>query len=222
MRCAGFALGSLALAACAQSIGATARVPNPLTTTASEAHDVSYELDIEIRDIKHPEGLARDAIGLGPYASDRAILPAYIPARIFHQAALLDVRNPDEVRVDLLLTAEWRELAQLDGYTVELRDDRGELVSPQQVNRAAERHRDYEASYQAWKNFQTVHLPGGETYAMWGPEQYYVSERVWRGGGAVVFRRPGLMGNSTRSLTLLLRSRSRTLRFTWLFDRPHI
>src|SRR5262249_2958523 len=150
-----------------------------------------------------------------------ALLPAYIPPRTFHQAALLDVRSPDEVRVDLLLTSEWRELARLDGYTVELRDDRGELVSPQEVDQAAERHRDYEATYQAWKNFQTVRLHDGDSFAMWGPELYYVSERVWRGGGEVVFRRSGLVGGSTRSLTLLLRSRARTLRFTWLFDLPH-
>jgi len=222
MRCA--AVAFVLFAACAQSIGATARVPHPLGAPSTTATDVNYELDIEIRDIKHPEGLAREEVGgvLHPFSNAHAqVLPAYIPARIFHQAALLDVRSPDEVRVDLLLTSEWRELARLDEYTVELLDDRGELVTPQDVVQAAERHKDYEAQYQAWKNVQNVKLPDGDVYAMWAPEHYYVSERVWRGGGEVVFRRSGLVGGSTRSITILLHNRARTLRFTWLFDRPH-
>jgi hypothetical protein len=221
MRCAAVAL--VGFAACAPSVGATARVPHPLHAPSTTATDVNYELDIDIRDIKHPEGLAHEEVGgvLHPFSNSRGqILPSYIPARTFHQAALLDVRSPNEVRVDLLLTSEWRELARLDGYTVELRDDRGELVMPQEVDLATERHKDYEAQYQAWKNFQTVKLPGGDVFEMWAPEHYYVSERVWRGGGAVVFRRSGLVGGGTRSLTLLLRSRARTLRFTWLFDLP--
>jgi hypothetical protein len=222
MRCA--AVAFVLFAACAQSVGATARVPHPLGAPATAATDVNYELDIEIRDIKNPEGLAHEEVGgvLRPFSNARAaLMPSYIPARIFHQAALLDVRSPDEVRVDLLLTSEWRELARLDGYTVELRDDRGELVAPQDVEQAAERHKDYEGQYQAWKNFQTVKLPDGGVWAMWAPESYYVSERVWRGGGAVVFRRNGLVGGTTRSLTLTLHNSARTLRFTWIFDRPH-
>src|SRR5215831_15766158 len=138
MRCAAVAL--VLFAACAQSVGATARVPHPLGAPVTTATDVNYELDIEIRDIKHPEGLARDEVGgvMRPFSNaGAALMPSYIPARIFHQAALLDVR--------------------------------GELVSPQDIEQAAERHKDYEAQYQAWKNFQTVKLPDGGVWAMWAP-----------------------------------------------------
>src|SRR5262245_52442554 len=181
MRCA--AVAFVSFAACAQSIGATARVPHPLNAPSTTATDVNYELAIDIRDIKHPEGLAHEEVGgvLRPYSNARdALLPAYIPARTFHQAALLDVRSPDEVRVDLLLTSEWQELARLDGYTVELRDDRGELVSPIEVDQAAQRHKDYEATYQAWKNLQTVRLTEGGGLAMVRANQNLVGEqRRW-------------------------------------------
>jgi hypothetical protein len=210
------ALACLVLAACARSLDATARVPHPLTTPSSETN---YALAIEIRDIKQPEGIAQETVGGDQPAVRRehAMMPVYIPPRTFLQAALLEAHGPDEVRIDLLLTAEWRELARIDGYKVELRDDAGELVAPEEVDATAERHRDYQATYQAIKKFQTAWLPGGEVFTMWGPEEYYVQERVWRGGGAVVFRRPGLLRVATRSLTLTLHNRARTMRFTWLF-----
>lgn len=212
------ALVCLALASCARSLDATARVPNPLTAPRTETN---YTLSIEIKDIKQPEGIAQEQVGGDQpvYRRDRAVMPVYIPPRTFLQAALLEAHGPDEIRIDLLLTAEWRELARLDGYTVELRDDAGEGVAPEEVDPRTERHRDYQATYQAIKKFQTVWLPLGETFTMWGPEEYYVHERVWRGGGAVIFRRPGLLRAATRSLTLTLHNRARTLRFTWQFDR---
>ena len=69
MRCA--AVAFVLFAACAQSIGATARVPHPLGAPATAATDVNYELDIEIRDIKHPEGLAHEEVGgvLRPFST---------------------------------------------------------------------------------------------------------------------------------------------------------
>ena len=209
----------LLLAGCARTVGATVQVPHPLSASTDVA-DVRYEVIISIKDIRQPEGLAREqeAGALAPFSQDRPAMPVYIPAHVFQQAALLSVRGVDEVRVDVMLTADWRELARLDGYVVELRDDRGVLVAPETINPASERHRDYEATYQAWKNFQTVRLPD-RVFAMWAPEEYYVQERVWRGGGALVFRRPGLVRGDTRSLTLLLQNRARTLTFTWVFEK---
>jgi hypothetical protein len=211
--------------ACARPLSGTTRVPNPLDARASPDGDAAtYDITIRIKDLKQPEGLAHSANLAGPpTGSSRDFLPSYIPPRHFPQSAVLEYSAPNEVRVGVALTAEWRELASLDHYKIELRDDKGLLVAPDDLQTSSSSHRDYEANYAAMKNFQTVRIhdnAGTHTFAMWAPEEYSVSERIYRARGTVVFRGADLLRHDTRFLTLSLKSSTRTLRFTWQFDPP--
>jgi hypothetical protein len=210
-------------AGCARTLSATVRAPHPLDATDPEARvEASYEVLILIKDIKQPEGLAHGGgPGIGSFRN--AFLPGYIGPRYFAQTALLRSAARNELRFDISLTAEWRELVSLHDYVVDLRDDRNHVYPVEDRLMTPDRHRDYQATYQAWKNFQTVRIHDGtsapRTFAMWAPEEYYVSERVYHTRGSIVFRAQDLLRPDTHALTLTLRSRMRTMRFTWIFEQ---
>jgi hypothetical protein len=214
-----------ASAGCAGAIDAHTRVPNPAALRAAGGEaEVTYDITVWIKDLKQPEGLAwvRSPGAARPMRDAPAMMAGAIMPRRFPQAAQLVFVDPDELRFELLLTAEWSELVHLGDYEIQLSDERGPLARPTDRWERDRGHRDYEAGYQAWKNFQTVrvHNPGEPTrqFDMWAPEQYYVGERVYRGGGTLRFQRADLLREDTRFLTLELRSRLRRFRFTWQFE----
>jgi hypothetical protein len=207
---------------CARTLGASTRVPNPVVAgAAGAAQETAWDLTIWIRDFKQPDGVGHPGGHLGPerFAGERSLTPLQVGPYRMPQAAHLRVATTDELRFDLLLTDPWRELTRLEEYAVELSVDRGAELSPQDWWVGSETRRDREVTYEVMRNYQTVHL-GTETYQMWAPDQYTVRDEIWRGRSTVLFRRPGILGPETRSVTLTLRSRARTLRFTWVFDRP--
>jgi hypothetical protein len=226
MACFVLSIAAVAMATgCARTLVGTATVPHPLGVLDGQPHsEADYDITIRIRDLKQPEGLAAatHAGGLAPSSPNQPrFFAGYVGPRYFRQSASLRVATSDVVLVDLALVDEWRELVSLDHYRIELRDDRGVLFGPDDQWMAAESHRDYEGAYQTIRNYQNVTIhDGGDVrqYSMWAPDEYYVQERIYRGRGAVVFRRPALLRSDTRSLTLTLTSRARTLRFTWIFE----
>lgn len=211
-------------AGCVRTLTASVHAPNPLSFhDPGQRTEVDYEMIIRIKDLKQPEGMVRGA-GLGGYgpgsSAHAALSPGYLDPHYLPQQVALGFASTDEVRFEVTLTDEWRELVHIQNYRVELRDDRGILVRPDENWSSAESHRDYDTHYQAIKNFQNVRLGDGSVFAMWAPEDYYVYERIYRAHGTVVFRRPALLRPDTRSLTLTLTSKARRLRFTWVFDLP--
>src|SRR5262249_33825082 len=203
---------------CSRPLTVSARVPNPLGLEKGESEELDYDLTIWIKDAKSPEGLA--AVQSGASAAsrvrDRAMLPpVWVEGRQFPQSARLRASG-EEVRFDLALTAEWRELVDVRSYRVELRDDRGVLVRPDDQWSRSESHKDYDTQYMVWKNYQTARIHDGSmssTFVMWAPETQVVSQRVYRASTTMVFHGP-VVRKDTRSLTLTLRSKPRTLRFT--------
>jgi len=209
---------------CAGTIKGSTHVPNPIVVAAAGANDeVSYDVTILIKDLKQPEGLAyqgKNQAGVN-YGGRGGDLPGYVAPRYFPQAAMIQFARPEEIRFSVLLTSEWAEHARLGNFKAELSDDRGHVIAATDAWMNLERHRDYEATYQNIKKFQTVRIHDGavnETYNVVGPEESYVSERVYRGRGMVVFKHPDLLRRDTRWLRLTLRSKTRTLQFTWYFD----
>jgi hypothetical protein len=207
---------------CAGTIRGSTHVPNPiLVAQARAADDVAYDVGIFIKDIKQPEGLAYpgETHGGVNYGGRGGYLPGYIVPRYFAQAAIIQYARAQEVHVAVLLSSEWAEHARLANFQMELSDDRGQVVAASDAWMTLESHRDYEATYQTIKRVQTARLHDGAIYNVFAPEESYVSERVYRGRGTVVFRHVDLLRRDTRWLRLTLRSRTRTLQFTWYFDR---
>jgi hypothetical protein len=211
---------------CARTIGASTHVPNPLVVAAvGGTSEVTYDVGVLIKDLKQPEGLAHPGANQAGvnYRGRGGMIPEYIPGRYFPQAATIQYARPDEIHVAVLLTSEWKELTRLEGFQMELSDDRGTTISVTDAWMRSESHRDYEATYQSIKKVQTVRFHEGalsDQHEVWAPEESYVSERVYRGRATLVFHKADLLRRDTRWLTLTLRSRARTLRFTWYFDAP--
>jgi hypothetical protein len=215
---------ALLASGCAGTIKGSTHVPNPIRVAEAGANDeVSYDVTILIKDLKQPEGLAyqgKNQAGVN-YGGRSGDVPGYIPPRYFPQAAMIQFARPEEIRFSVLLTSEWGEHARLANFKAELTDDRGHVIAASDAWMNLETHRDYEATYQSIKKFQTVRVHDGavnETYNVMGPENSYVGERVYRGRGMVVFKHPDLLRRDTRWLRLTLRSKTRTLQFTWYFD----
>src|SRR5262249_39552518 len=148
---------------CSRALSASARVPNPLTLEKGELEELSYDLTIYIKDIKSPSGMANVETGAG--VPSRAQGPARLPpvwvdGKQFPQSARLRA-TAAEVRFDVALTSEWRELCDVRSYRVELRDDRGVLIRPDDQWSLSESHRDYDTQYLVWKNFQTARIRDG-------------------------------------------------------------
>jgi hypothetical protein len=211
---------------CARAIRASTHVPNPLMAAAVGGNaEVTYDVGVLIKDLKQPEGLAHPGANQAGvnYRGRGGLLPEYIPGRYFPQAATIQYARPDELHVAVLLTSEWAELAHIEGFQMELSDDRGNIIAVNDAWMHSQSHRDYEATYQTIKKVQTARIHDGivnQQYDVYAPDESYVSERVYRGRATLVFRRADLLRRDTRWLKLTLRSRARTLEFTWFFDGP--
>jgi hypothetical protein len=210
---------------CAGAITASTHVPNPLVVAAAGASgEVTYDISVQIKDLKQPEGIARPGANQAGVnnGGNGAFLPGYVQPRYFQQAAMIQFARADEIHFSVLLTSEWKELTRLEHYQMQLSDDRGQVIAATDSWMKARTKRDYEATYQSIKRVQSVRIHEGaqsETYNVLAPEESYVSERVHRGLGTVVFRHADLLRPDTRWIKLTLRSRSRTFQFTWYFDR---
>jgi hypothetical protein len=149
-------------------------------------------------------------------------VPAAVERRFLDQDAWLRRARSDEVVFDLRLAAEWAELARLGDFQISLEDDRGTRWTPADIWSARGTSHSMETTYQTWRTMQRVQIgdraSGNRVWATWVPEEQPVRQLVYLGGGAVHFRAPALLRPETRALTLTLRSRARTLRFTWEFD----
>ena len=220
-RSLGFTVAALVLGAgCSRPLSVSARVPNPLGLDKGERDELNYDLTIWIKDVRSPEGLgsAQTSAGASRLQARSMLPPVRVEGRHFPQSARLRASDA-EVRFDLALTAEWRELVDVRSYRIELRDDRGVLIRPDDQWNASESHRDYETQYMVWKNYQTARIHDGSmssSYVMWAPETQTTSQRVYRASTVMVFH-GAVVRKDTRSLTLTLHSKQRTLRFTWNF-----
>ena len=219
------AVAAAALAnGCARTIKASTHVPNPLVAAAVGAGgEITYDVGVLIKDLKQPEGLAHpgpNQAGVN-YRGRGGFLPGYIPGRYFPQAATIQYARPDELHLVVLLTSEWAELAQVEDFQMELSDDRGTTIPVTDAWMRALSFKDYEATYQTIKKVSTARIHDGSLstqHDVYAPEESYVSERVYHGRGTLVFRHADLLRRDTRWIRLTLRSRARTLEFTWFFD----
>jgi hypothetical protein len=209
---------------CARAIKASTHVPNPLLAAAVGGNaEVTYDVGVLIKDLKQPEGLAHPGANQAGvnYRGRMGTVPSYIPPRYFPQLATIQYARADEVHMAVLLTSEWAELAHIEGFQMELSDDRGNTIPVSDAWMRKESHRDYEATYQNIKKMQTVRIHDGalsSQYDVYAPEESYVSERVFRGRATLIFKRADLLRRDTRWIKLTLRSHARTLEFTWFFD----
>jgi len=206
---------SLALAqpGCARALHVRVRVAHPFAA----ATDGPVAVVIRIGDTRSPAGLAWSG-GEGPTPrSTRAGVPNIVERRYLEEEALLRRADANEVIFDLRLAAEWEELARLGDFEIRLEDDRGAHWAPAKIASARMRSRSLETTYQTWKAAQRVQTQDG-LWTSWVPENQPVREQIFFGGGTVHFRAAELVRPDTRALTLTLRCRARTLRFTWEFD----
>jgi len=206
---------SLALAqpGCARALHVRVRVPHPLGSAA----DGPVAVVIRIGDPRSPGGLAWSGAEGPTPRSTRAGVPNIVERRFLEEEASLRRAYPDEVIFEVRLAAEWEELARLGDYEIRLEDDRGTRWAPAEIASARLRSRSLQTTYQTWKAAQRVQTQDG-LWTIWAPEEKPVREQLFFGGGTVHFRAADLVRPDTRALTLTLRSRARTLRFTWEFD----
>jgi hypothetical protein len=215
--CASLLLSLLLGAGCGRTLSGQLVAPNPLVEGREAAR--SYDVVITTRD---PDFGGGPMVGLdrdGRFAS-------HIDPFRLRQIASLRVISPDEVRIDLILAAPWQELADIREFSTELEDDRGLHMAPSdRIARPGTSH-TVRMEFRALRKYMDVRLRDGDRQParrkeFWAYEPRVLERDLYRSLTTLVFRRPGLLRENTRSLLLHLKGPAhRELRFTWTFAPP--
>lgn len=205
---------------CAHPITRTVIVANPFI---QENQEFNYEIIVPIRDLRSPEGLASSShlSGVNYGNNNQNVNPSYIHPKYLIQKVKLTKVTSSGLEIQVLLSADWAELADLEHYRIQLVIDGQELI-PISI-RQRKTNKDHSVTYQSIKKFQTInihHIDKTSTHwETWGPEEYDVSGTTYRSNSVLEFEHSGVFTSRTKQLKLLLTSRERSFIFVWNFER---
>jgi hypothetical protein len=194
---------------CSKTFHTSVNQPNPLASPLETLRQ-SEELVIVTGDMELNKPRRSGPSGGSVMVSDRVPL---------NNKASFTVVSRDRLRFHVQIEHKWEEWAKVTGWSAELVDDKGRHYRPEDIDLVSAKHVvqmwDYERRSVVRNKFGDIVHVNNDGYKQ---RQFLGSLSLFRGRGDYVFYSRDIFTPDVRSLTLILKRRSMTFKYTWNFS----